>query len=91
MSVIFSGYVSNIWNMFQKLNKLYYGPYIYQLALEISSHETILPQPLKCFFLYYIYYNNSATVTAVRGSGWSPLFNFDSDKAKENKHVIVRV
>ena len=54
MSVIFSGYVSNIWNMFQKLNKLYYGPYIYQLALEISSHETILPQPLKCFF-YIIY------------------------------------
>lgn len=31
---------------------------IYQLALEISSHETIVPQPLKCFFFYlsiYIY------------------------------------
>ena len=46
---------------------------IYQLALEISSHETIVPQPLNVFFLIYlyiyIYSNNSATVTAVRGSG----------------------
>ena len=25
---------------------------IYQLALEISSHETIVPQPIKCFFIY---------------------------------------
>ena len=43
------------------------------------------------FFYLYIYSNNSATVTAVRGSGWSSLFNFESQKAKENKQVIVGV